>query len=204
MDRATIERILSVIFRIIGLSIILITLLVAGINYVRHEDIDLLRFSILIPLGFALLSIGLAFDADVKTIIIANVLFLQAASDFEYDRAMFVNPVPGQYSLEFFLWRSKNDLERANEFNKKIIKPLHQEKMYNYFCVSLWQILEGSRIAWGLMKTDNKKKILDMCRIAREFNKTPEDEKKVIGLFEKYMGKLKTETEETFLKRLQL
>ena len=198
MNREKIERFLGILFMIIGLSIILITIILLGNNY-----IDIQQFSILLPLGFALISIGLAFDADSKALVFSNFFFLQAAKDFEYDRVMFVNPGPQQSSLELFLWFSKNDLERANEFNKKIIKPQHQEKLYNYFCVTLWQILEGSAIAWMTMSVSHKKKIIDMCWIAREFKKTSADEEKVIGIFEQYVSKLKTETEEEFLSRLK-
>lgn len=198
MCREKIERFLSILFIVIGLGIILITIILAGNN-----NLDIQQFSILLPLGFAFLSIGLALDADTKSIVIANVLFLLAANDFEYDRIMFVNPGPTQYSLELFLWRSKNDLERADEFNKKIIKPQHQQKLYSYFYVTLWQILEGSQIAWGPMDVSYKKKILDMCWIARKLDNTIDLKDKVTRLYTQYMEKLDAETEEVFLKRIQ-
>jgi len=208
----------STIFVYIGFFLILSAFCTLLIVYFITGQIyfyNISSLSIVVSFGIGVFTIGIAFGSEAKMIENANVNFLQAASDFEKARMKYLNPL-NPYKLEAFLWRSKNHLERAYEFDKKIIKIKHQEKLYGYFYVSLWQLFDQGvprldlpnnrwiieKPTWVNMEQKNRNRVIEMYGMIREYKRKSGDENKLMGLFEQYMGKFEIESENNFYRRL--
>jgi len=206
--KASTNRMLSKLSFIISFFTIFFPLVVAVCIYWTQGKVDLILFSVPISLGFAIFSISLAFDSNAKMIDNANINFLQTSSDFVEARSRYISvysndPAQNLENVKHFLWWSEIHLIRAFELNKKIIKPEHQMELYNYFYVSLWQMFDIFKVKWNSIREGDRQRIIKMYSMARQYEKNPNSEKKLMTLFERHLGKSPNESEEKFYERIE-
>lgn len=157
-----------------------------------------------ISIGLGLLSVGgiiysfkNSFDNNTKFIRDENAKFQRILQDFEQERIYYIR---GEYNIEAYIWRSRTQLERANEIDKKLIKCQHHYRLIQYFIVTLNVLF--NRQAYNNLTQGQQSNIKNMYRIVREFDRSSERQENNFSNILLRMGKNSEETEEQFYNRL--
>ncbi len=200
------RKTLSILFWIIFFIFIGMS---ACVIYKGYDIINMNNYMIdrglgFISIGLGLLSVGgiiysfkISNDNYIETIRDENVKFQRILHDFEQERIYFIR---GIYNAEAYIWRSRTQLERVYELNKKLIKCRYHYRLIQYFIVTFDILL--NRHPYNTLSQSQQNSINEMYRITREFNRSGDRQENNFLNILLRMGKNLNETEEQFFNRL--
>ncbi len=172
---------------------------------------DLYITGVLIPLGLAIISIGIGFlsvkiadDSDKKMNINANVNFLKICNDIEDVRVLFNSRI---YDRELLTWKTQNLVNMATEMMKEYeegyIKKEHQDKLVKYVRTTLDCLLQKK--PWDKIASNQRGNVLKTWNTIFEnkYYYTKKTKKKIREIFIKELRMGKRQNEVNFIKKLQ-
>ncbi len=197
---------LSIIFWII---IILFSGMSLYLIYIAYVIIGAETNNTELGLGFISVGLGIlsisgiflsfknTFNNNTKAIQEENQKFQRILHDFEGERIHFLG---GSYNVEAYIWRSRTQLERAYELDKKYIKCRNHHRLIQYFIVTLDVLFHN--MTWFDLADNQQHNVQEMYRMVREFERSGQRQENNFSTLLQRMDKSPDETEEQFYNRL--